>query len=487
MDNGNETMFTFDIRSLLKRWKIVLTSALACMLLFYCHAAFFTHPSYTNTKVYVIVNNIYSADQTASVSDISASRSLAETYVSMLDVSEMMQQLSEYLNAEQGMNIGYQTLRSCIDVSIVGETEALRVSVTTGDVETTRIVSEAVEGYLIPTVSRAYGSAEIKRFGNEINRVNTTNVAKKALMGFVGGACVAVAVIVALQLFYNHVADEDEFSQKSSVPLLGVIPDPANYDVDGSFKKSLEKHKSQNNRDLSDLYVLGNNIDSFAYTESYNRLRTNLMFALAAGTFDHKTVAVTSANAAECKTTLCANLGVSLGKLGHKVLLIDADMRSPRLHRLLNEPNTYGLSNVLLSADLGKAIRRGIIEPTLDFIPAGILPPNPSELLASTGFSSLLGELEKYYDIILVDTPPVLVVTDALMLSKLSAGVLVACRYKKTSFADLERAAESLRFADYNLLGSVIIGSKTSYFDKKSRYGYGSTSAHSGAHGKNKK
>lgn len=476
MDNNNDIVVSLDIRSLFKRWKMILAFAVTLALLFYCHAAFFTRPSYTNAKVYVIVNNIYAADQTASVSDITASRSLAETYSSMIGMSEMMQELAEYLKVEQGMDIGYQALRSCINVSVVDQTESLRVSVTTGDMEKTRIISEAVESYLIPTVSRAYGSAEIKRFGNEINSVNTTSAVKNAAIGFMGGAILAAALIIGMQFVYNRVADEDEFSQKSSVPLLGVIPNPANYDIDGKFKKASEKYRSQKNSDLSELYVLGTGPDNFTYTESYNRLRTNLMFALAANTLEHKTVPVTSANASECKTTLCANLGVSLAKLGHKVLLIDADMRSPRLHRLLNVPNTYGLSNVLLSANLGKAIRRGIVEPTLDFISAGVLPPNPSELLASSAFASLLGELEKYYDIILVDTPPVLVVTDAMMMSKLSAGVLIACRYKKTSFSELERAAESLRFVGYNLLGSVIVGSKTSYLDDKSRYGYGPNS-----------
>ena len=218
-------------------------------------------------------------------------------------------------------------------------------------------------------------------------------------------------------------------------------------------------------------YILGNN-DNFAYVEAYNHLRTNVMFALAAAGSNKKTVVVSSANAAECKSTLSANLAISLAKLQYKVLIIDADMRKPRLHDIFGIRNECGLSDVLLNAPAGRAVV-GINGLNLDFLPAGTLPPNPSELLASKTFSDLLIQLEKIYDYVIVDTPPLLLVSDALMLSESSAGILLSCRSGRTSYKDLQKALATLKFAKFNVLGAVIVGNKSVYGSKKlyARYG----------------
>lgn len=218
-------------------------------------------------------------------------------------------------------------------------------------------------------------------------------------------------------------------------------------------------------------YILDKNTD-FAYVEAYNHLRTNVMFALAAADTGKKTVVISSANASECKSTLSANLAISLAKLQHKVLIIDADMRKPHLHRIFGIRNECGLSDVLLNAPAGQAIV-GVNGLNLDFLPAGTLPPNPSELLASAAFSDLIAQLEKIYDYIIVDTPPLLVVSDALMLSEVAAGILLSCRYRKTPFKDLDKALSALKFAKFNVLGAVIVGSKNSYSAVKMRYRYG--------------
>lgn len=232
-----EEGFSIDISSIAKRWRIIAVTAVIFAILFYCYASFFQHPTYRNAKVYVIVNNVYAADQSASMNDITVSRSLAETYCGMIRMSEMMQQLSDYLAAEYNTEISYQALRSCVDVNIVDQTESIRIAVTTGDMSKTRIISEAIEGFLIPTVSRAYGSAEIKPFGEEINSINTPSVMKWCVLGFVFGAGASVAALVLFQVLYNRVKDEDDFTQKTGLTLLGVIPDPAYGTKGGKYEK----------------------------------------------------------------------------------------------------------------------------------------------------------------------------------------------------------------------------------------------------------
>lgn len=218
-------------------------------------------------------------------------------------------------------------------------------------------------------------------------------------------------------------------------------------------------------------YILGQNED-FAYVEAYNHLRTNVMFAMAAARSGKKTIVVSSANASEGKSTLSANLAISLAKLKHKVLLVDADMRKPKLHRIFGVRNECGLSNILLNEPAENAIV-GINGLNLDFLPSGTVPPNPSELLGTGTFADLIGELETIYDYIIVDTPPLLVVSDALMLSEVAAGILLSCRYRKTSYSDLNKVLSSLKFANFNVLGTVLVGTKASYGDYKQRRHYG--------------
>ncbi len=197
----------------------------------------------------------------------------------------------------------------------------------------------------------------------------------------------------------------------------------------------------------------------FAYIEAYNHLRTNIMFSLAALDCDKKTIVVTSATPSDGKSSLSSNLAISLAKLNKKVLIIDADMRKPTIHKIFSQSNKCGLSNLLLGSSVENAII-AIGDYNLDFLPAGTIPPNPSELLSSKNTSILIKELEKYYDYIIIDTPPVLVVSDALMLSECAAGVLVACRAHKSKYGEVDAALNSLAHANFNILGTVLIGAK---------------------------
>ena len=208
--------------------------------------------------------------------------------------------------------------------------------------------------------------------------------------------------------------------------------------------------------------ILTHRIDNnspFLYVEAYNHLRTNVMFSLAAVSGKNKTIVVSSAFPEECKSTVSSNLAISMAKLQKKVLLIDADLRKPKLHMIFGLQNKCGLSNILLDSSVDKAIV-GIGGLNLDFLPAGAIPPNPSELLGSKVMADLIAEFEKIYDYIIIDTPPVLVVSDALTLSGVAAGVLLSCKYKKTSYNNISKAVSAFEMAKFPILGTAIVGTK---------------------------
>lgn len=206
---------------------------------------------------------------------------------------------------------------------------------------------------------------------------------------------------------------------------------------------------------------------SFAVQEAYKTLRTNVRFFLR-GTGCRK-LCVTSGAAGEGKSITLVNLAISVAEAGDKVLLIDGDLRRPALARLFVENPTPGLSNVLAGlVDWDEAIRKDMY-PNLDVLFSGEIPPNPSELLGSEKMQELIDEMSKRYDYILVDTPPVNVVSDACIAANLLDGVLILVRKDRSRKDDIKRAVDSLRLTGAKPLGFVLNGV---LLENRKKYGY---------------
>lgn len=209
----------------------------------------------------------------------------------------------------------------------------------------------------------------------------------------------------------------------------------------------------------------------FDTVETYKVIRTNLMFSLPK-TDSGKVISITSSSPGEGKTTTSVNLAITFAQMGAKVIVVDCDLRKARVHRYLQIKKDNGVSNVLCGfTDLDRAIKRNIRE-NLDVLPAGELPPNPAELLESPEFGKLIAELKHRYDYVFIDTPPVNVVTDGIVIAKQCMGIVVVVRENKTTFDLLDETMELLNRTDTKILGAVILGSE----NKGRRYGYYSKS-----------
>lgn len=195
---------------------------------------------------------------------------------------------------------------------------------------------------------------------------------------------------------------------------------------------------------------------NFAVQESYKTLRTNIRFLLR----DHKCkrISITSGRAGEGKSITLMNLAISLSLDGQKVLLIDADMRRPAISRLLAEKANPGLSEVLGGIVTSREAIRKEIYPNLDILFSGDTPPNPSELLGSEAMENLIEEMSQEYDYILVDTPPVGVVSDASIVTHLLDGVLLLVRQGWARKETVKRALEHLEKTGIKPLGYVMNG-----------------------------
>lgn len=220
---------------------------------------------------------------------------------------------------------------------------------------------------------------------------------------------------------------------------------------------------------------------NFFVREAYKTLRTNTMFALA----EHegcKIVLVTSSLQGEGKSITALNLAISFTEAENRVLLMDCDLRRPKLARLLRKSSRVGLSNLLLDPSLlNEVVIPSGIE-RLDVILSGDIPPNPSELLGSSRMSTLLTYLRKHYDYIIFDTPPINMVTDSVVLAPKSDGVLFVVRAGQSERGAVAHAVEQLEYAQAKLLGFVlddVSGSSGGYgynkykYKRYGRYGYG--------------
>jgi capsular exopolysaccharide synthesis family protein len=188
-------------------------------------------------------------------------------------------------------------------------------------------------------------------------------------------------------------------------------------------------------------------------SESYRSLRTALLLSSAR---ELKVVAVTSAMAGEGKTATASNLAVVLAQLGRPVLVMDCDLRKPRLHQVFKVSNQVGLVNQLTAtADLETVILPTEV-PNLWVLPAGPMPPNPSELLASERLRELLRTLRGRFDYIIVDTPPALAVTDATLVGAFADGVVLTLRSHKVTREEVRLVRDRLRQADIKILGAVL-------------------------------
>lgn len=252
-------------------------------------------------------------------------------------------------------------------------------------------------------------------------------------LGLVAGLILGVLIALAREILDNSIRTHEDIEEITGSAILGEIP------FDDKARKSP--------------LVLGSSSGSIR-SESFRRLRTNLQFVdVEAPT---RVISVTSSVMGEGKSSTAANLAITLVETGIKVLLIEADLRRPRLSIYLGVEGSVGLTNVLA----GQVALDDVVQPWgeggLFILPSGSVPPNPSELLGSNTMAKVMRSLKSQFDLIIIDTPPLLAVTDAAVVSAHTDGTVVVVRHGKTSRHQLAVAMDSLKAVDARVLGLVL-------------------------------
>jgi len=263
----------------------------------------------------------------------------------------------------------------------------------------------------------------------------TPKKTRNILLGLVLGLFGGIGCAFFIEYLDNTVKSSEEVERRFRVPVLGIVGQ-----VD-------EKNKNIETIIIED--------PRSPTAECYKSIRSSLM--LSSPEHPPKSLLITSVEPQEGKTSTSLNIARTLAQTGNKVLLLDCDMRKPRLHSILGISNRVGLSS-FLSGNTDKEIVAKLEENNLTVIPSGPIPPNPSELLGSERMANLLQGLAKKFDYIILDTPPVMSVTDSQVLSHLVAGVVMVTRAGKTNYEMLGKGLKMLQSIHAPLLGIVING-----------------------------
>lgn len=283
------------------------------------------------------------------------------------------------------------------------------------------------------------------------------DIKRGLMMALISGGLLGILAAIFLERLDSRLKHVEDAKQLAGLPLLAAIPK-----VEVPILRQRGHHSARNDR---------KKYHPSAFTEAMRSLALNLRYLVGNNT-RIKTLTLTSATPAEGKTTLTYNLALALAELGQRVLLVDADMRKPSVHKLIQQPNASGLSSAIATDRPWQELVHSTETPNLDVITSGPMPPNPVALLDSPQMSRLLGEWREAYDYVLLDTTPLGGVADAQSLvPKVDTTILVTAMEGVTRSA-VGRAMEILRGTGANLAGLVVNMLEESHGDRYYSYYY---------------
>ena len=258
------------------------------------------------------------------------------------------------------------------------------------------------------------------------------------LIGMFGG----IALAFFLERIDNTVKTQEDIERYIKLPFLGLIPLIKEDDVRTLEQKNIPK----------DLFIL--EFPKSSVAESCRAIRTNLMFLSAEKRI--KAIVITSAGPQDGKTITAVSLAISMAQTGKKTLIVDTDMRKPRIHKAFNIENSNGISNYLISdVSLSEVIVQTSI-PNLTVCPCGPIPPNPAELMYTQRFREFVRDARDMFDIVIFDSPPVAAVTDGVVISKIVDGVIIVAKAKKTTRNALLQVKKQLKDVNARILGMIL-------------------------------
>jgi capsular exopolysaccharide synthesis family protein len=393
-------------------------------------------------KKYTATTRLFIAVAGDSVTDLAqGSNFAAKQMSSYAEVATSPRVLTPVI-AQLGLATTPEELAESVEATVPVETVILEIAATDRDPARAAQIANAVGRELAKVTSeltpdKLDGTKAVQ--ANPIadaqmpDKPSSPKIFQNLALGLIIGLLLGLGVAVLRHVLDTKIRNEDDVRTLTGSPILGVV----------TYDQVVSLHP-----------VILRDQPLSAPSEAVRRLRTNLQFIDLANR--PKSIVISSSIPGEGKSTIAINLAVSLADSGSRVILVDADLRRPSVAEYLGIEGGVGLTTVLI----GRAEVEDVVQPlgktSLDLLPAGQIPPNPSELLGSVAMADLLEQLSGSYDMVLLDSPPLLPVTDAVVLSNLAGGALVVVGADRIHRPQLQQSLESLETAGAHLFGIVM-------------------------------
>lgn len=444
------------LRSLRRRWLYVVV-ALVLGGLGGAGAVAVATPQYqADATVY------FSVPYASSANDLAQGGSYAQQQLtSYAELARQPIVLSRVID-DLKLNVTPDKLSDSVATTVSKDTVLVTITVTDPDAKKASTIANAISEQLGKTVrglspksGSGQASVDYAIAGEATPPTSPVSPRKKIDLGAGLLAGLLIGILAAL---IRDRADDRVWNDADlqGLPILGNIP--------------FDKTASRKGRSP----LIANWVSESARAEAFRQVRTSLRFADVDDPV--QIVAVTSSLAAEGKSGVAANLAVAFAEAGQQVLLIDADLRRPSIASYFGLEGAVGLTNVLAGhVEFDDVIQEWGDRHRLEILPAGAVPPNPSEIVGSQRMSMLLDEMRTHFDIIVIDTPPLLPVADASVIATRVDGSLLIARHGKTRRADLRRAIEGLEAVDARVVGTVL--NRVPAKKRSAEYSYYATAA----------
>lgn len=439
-----------------KKTKLILSAFVGAVIGF-IFTYFFVNPIYTATAKMYVFNDTYNTNEYISSSDLTVSKSLVDTYIIIIESYPVLDKVKDEVD-DKYKDITSGEILSMIDAGAINGTEAFYVSVKSDDPQKSTDIANAIIKVAPSEIIRVVKAASVEII--EEARMPSGAFWPVKRNAFVTGVAALAVMVIWILLFAaldTTVKNSDVLINNFNISLLGTVPlikdDRITYKKNRGIKRIIFRK-----RKFSDEMTQQKIIDdktSFSVVEAYRMIRTSIMYIPAIGKC--KKFVITSALAAEGKTTTAINLSITLAQNNKKILLIDGDMRKPRIEKSLNVAVNSGLSEYLAGLTEEVEIAKTSVE-NLYVITSGKITPNPSELLASGRLRLLFESLKDNFDYIIIDSPPVNVVTDSLIFSPMVDGYILAVRAEYSDIKDVKKSVILLEQIDASVKGFILNG-----------------------------
>ncbi|MDA0270103.1 MAG: polysaccharide biosynthesis tyrosine autokinase [Chloroflexi bacterium] len=415
-------------------WWLVLAATLAGAALAYGVSTRLT-PTYRATTTLLVVQTPTTG--VVQLNDIQTAERLANTFSRLVTLRPVLDRAV----AQGPLPLTPDELLKRLTVRNPPATQLLEVSARSSQPELAALIANTVAQAFIDSNASAATSRPGQVSVVEEALPPLSPVAPRPLVNAVLGAflllLLSAALVALLEYLDDTVKSAEQASELTSLPTLGRIEQFERLRNPREQLQAAQRPRS-------------------TIAEAYRAARTNLTYAIDLGR-DRRLVLVTSPGPGEGKTTTAANLAVVFGLAGHRVCVVDTDLRRPTVHRVFGVENTEGLTNLLLAREpeFERAVQRSV-HTNVSVLSSGPLPPNPSELLGSARMQEIMDWLRERFDIVLLDSPPALVVTDASVLATLVDGIVIVARAGKTRRGAIVATVEELAQTGRPIAGLIL-------------------------------